>query len=111
MSARVKLYTSLTNPGGIFEAINAGVLTGNVTINITTDLSGELGTNALNQWAEDGVGGYTMLIKPSGAPRTITGTNTGALIKLNGADRVRIDGSTAATVAGDASAAIPRCAS
>ena len=62
-------YTSLTNAGGIFEAINAGVLTGNVTINITTDLTGELGTNALNQWAEDGVGGYTMLIKPSGAPR------------------------------------------
>ena len=95
-------YTSLTNAGGIFEAINAGALTGNVTINITTDLSGELGTNALNQWAEDGVGGYTMLIKPSGAPRTVTGSNTGALIRLNGADRVRIDGSTAATVAGDA---------
>ena len=92
-------YTSLTNAGGIFEAINAGALTGNVTINITTDLSGELGTNALNQWAEDGVGGYTMLIKPSGAPRIITGSNTGALIKLNGADRVRIDGSTAAMVA------------
>ena len=43
-----------------------------------------------------------MLIKPSGAARTVTGTNAGALIRLNGADRVRIDGSTAATVAGDA---------
>ncbi len=95
-------YTSLTNAGGIFEAINAGALTGNVTINITSDLAGELGTNALNQWAEDGAGGYTMLIKPSGAPRTVTGTNAGALIRLNGADRVRIDGSTSATVAGEA---------
>ncbi|MBK7393710.1 MAG: carboxypeptidase regulatory-like domain-containing protein [Chloracidobacterium sp.] len=91
-------YTSLTNTGGIFEAINAGALTGNVTINITSDLAAELGTVALNQWAEDGVGGYTMLIKPSGAPRTITGSNTSALIRLNGADRVRFDGSTASTL-------------
>ncbi|MFN0277057.1 MAG: DUF4394 domain-containing protein [Pyrinomonadaceae bacterium] len=93
-------YTSLTNPGGIFEAINGGVLTGNVTLNITTDLTGELGTHALNEWVEEGGSGYTMLIKPSGAPRTITGSNTGALIRLNGADRVRIDGSTAASVVG-----------
>ncbi len=92
-------YTSLTNAGGIFEAINAGALTGNVVLNIVSDLAGELGTNALNQWAEDGVGGYNMLIKPSGAPRTITGSNAGALIRINGADRVRIDGSTAATFA------------
>ncbi len=89
-------YTSLTNAGGIFEAINAGALTGNVTVNITTDLTGELGTNALNQWPEDGVGGYTLLIKPSGGPRTITGSINGALIRLFGADRVTINGSTAA---------------
>lgn len=91
-------YLSLTNAGGIFAAINAGALTGDVVINITSDLSGELGTNALNQWAEDGVGGYTILIKPSGGPRTVTGSNTGALIRLFGTDRVRIDGSTAATL-------------
>ena len=49
---------------------------------------------ALNQWSEDGAGGYTMLIRPSGAARTITGTGSSAtLIKLNGADRVTIDGS------------------
>ena len=93
-------YTSLTNTGGIFEAINAGSLTGNVTINITSDLITELGTVSLNQWSEDGVGGYTMLIKPSGAPRTITGTNTGGLIKFNGADKVTVDGSTTGATAG-----------
>jgi trimeric autotransporter adhesin len=94
-------FTSLTNAGGIFEAINAGAVTGNITLNITSDLAGELGTNALNQFTEDGVGGYTMLIRPSGAPRTITGSNTGALIRLNGADRVTIDGSaTGATATG-----------
>ncbi|MBK8464832.1 MAG: hypothetical protein IPL32_03295 [Chloracidobacterium sp.] len=92
-------YTSLTNAGGIFAAINAGALTGNVTINITTDLTAELGTNALNEWAEDGGSGYTLLIKPSGAARTISGTNTGALIRLNGADRVTIDGSTTGATA------------
>ena len=41
-------YPSLTNTGGIFEAINAAGLSGNITINITSDLTGELGTNALN---------------------------------------------------------------
>ena len=89
-------YTSLTNPGGIFEALNAGVLTGNVTINITTDLTGETGTVALNQQAEEGAGAgtYTVTIKPSGAARSITGTGTNAVvININGADRVTIDGS------------------
>jgi hypothetical protein len=88
-------YTSLTNTGGIFEFINNSEVTGSITINITTDLTGELGTVALNEFASP----FTILIKPSGAPRTITGSNTGALIRLNGADRVRFDGSTAATFA------------
>jgi trimeric autotransporter adhesin len=100
-------FTSLTNAGGIFEAINNGVLTGNVTINLTTDLTGELGTNALNQFAEDGVGGYTLLIKPAGGPRSVTGSNSGALIRLNGADRVRIDGSTAASLFDEAVGGTP----
>ena len=86
--------TSLTNAGGLFEAINAGALTSNLVINITSDLTTELGTNALNQWAEDGVGGYTLLIRPSGAPRTVSGTNAGSLFRLNGVDRLTIDGST-----------------
>jgi len=87
-------YTSLTNAGGIFEAINAAEVTGNITINLTTDLTGELGTVALNEFASP----FTILIKPSGAPRTITGSNAVALIRLNAADRVRFDGSTAASL-------------
>jgi hypothetical protein len=89
-------YTSLTNAGGLFAAMNAGVLTANVTINITTDLTAETGAVALNQQVEEGAtpGTYTVTIKPSGAARVISGTNaTGALIRLNGADRVTIDGS------------------
>src|SRR5205085_12069016 len=65
-------YPSLTNTGGIFEAINAAGLSGNITINITSDLTGELGTNALNAIS----GGFSVTIKPSGAARTISGTST-----------------------------------
>jgi len=91
-------FTSLTNPGGIFEALNAGVLSGDLVLDLTSDLLAETGTHALNQWAEDGVGGYSLLLKPNGAPRTISGSNAGALIRLNGADRVLFDGSTTATL-------------
>ncbi len=86
-------YTSLTNAGGFFAAINAGVLTGNVTIIITSDLT-ETGLNALNQWAEAGGSGYTLTIKPSGGvARTISGTADGIpMINFNGADRVTFDG-------------------
>ena len=87
-------YTSLTNAGGIFEAFNSGVATGDVTVDITSDLSAETGTFALNQVAEEGVGGYTVTIRPSGAPRVVSGSLNGALIRLNGADRVVVDGST-----------------
>ncbi|MFN7965607.1 MAG: hypothetical protein U0V87_07965 [Acidobacteriota bacterium] len=87
-------YASLTNTGGLFETVNAAVLTGNLIIDITGDLAGETGSVALNQWTEDGVGGYTLTIRPTGGARSITGTGTGTtLIKLNGADRVTIDGS------------------
>lgn len=89
-------YPSLTNPGGIFEALNLAGATGNITINIISDLTGETGTNSLNEIA----GGFSTLIQPFGAARTVTGSNTGALLKLNGADNVTINGSTTgATVA------------
>jgi len=89
-------YPSLTNAGGIFEALNSNILSADVVIEITADLTAETGTVALNQLAEEPANSnFTVLIKPSGAPRTISGTsaaNTG-LINLNGADRVTIDGS------------------
>jgi len=83
-------YPSLTNPGGIFQELNAVGATGNVVVNVAADLTAETGANALNQLA----GGFTVTIKPSGAPRTISGTSTTlGLIKLNAADGVTIDGS------------------
>jgi Calx-beta domain-containing protein len=89
-------YTSLTNPGGLFQALNASGISGNTTVNITSDLTGETGAVALNQIAEVGAGGYTLTIKPSGAARTISGSAAAlSMIKLNGADRVIFDGSLA----------------
>jgi trimeric autotransporter adhesin len=87
--------TSLTNTGGMFDRINTGALSGNLTINITGDLTAETGTVALNQWAENGTGGtYSVSIVPSAATtRTISGSSAAAsLIRLDGADRVTIDG-------------------
>lgn len=83
-------YTSLTNAGGVFELINNSEVNGNITVNITSDLVAELGTNALNAF----VSPFTILIRPSGAARIVTGsTASNALIRLNGASRVTIDGS------------------
>lgn len=86
-------FTSLTNPGGLFEALNAGVLTSNVVATITTDLTAESGTVALNQLVEEGSGAgtYTVTIRPSGN-RVVSGAPTVRLIDFNGADRVTIDG-------------------
>ena len=89
-------YPSLTLAGGIFEAINAVGATGPVTINIITDLAGETGVVPLNPIA----GNPTVLIKPSGAPRMVSGNAVMAVIRIEGADNVTIDGSTAATVVG-----------
>jgi trimeric autotransporter adhesin len=82
-------YASLTNGGGIFDALNSLGIGGNITINIISDLNSETGTFALNENA----GGFSVLIRPSGGARTVTGSNASALIRLNDADKVTIDGS------------------
>ncbi|HSS22813.1 MAG TPA: DUF4214 domain-containing protein [Pyrinomonadaceae bacterium] len=89
-------YTSLTGAGGLFAAINAAVLNQNVTVNITSDLT-EDGTNALNQWSEDGAGGYTVTIVSSGTLKTISGPVANGMIRLNGADRTTFDGRVGGT--------------
>ena len=87
-------FTSLTNAGGLFAGINSLGLSGNVVVNITSDLA-EDGTNALYQWVESGTGNYTLTIQPDGSSaRLISGDVVGGLIRFNGADRVTIDGSS-----------------
>ena len=86
-------YTSLTedSPSGLFKAINNRVVTGNLTIKITSDLT-ETGAVALNQTSEEAI--YTITIQPNDATlKTISGTYTGGLIRLNGADGITFDGS------------------
>ncbi|HJY62599.1 MAG TPA: GEVED domain-containing protein, partial [Ignavibacteria bacterium] len=86
-------YPSLTNDGGIFAAINGLGLKGNVTIQINGDLTSETGTYALGQWSEFEGSGYTITIKPGSASlKTISGSVANGLIRLDGCDRVTIDG-------------------
>ncbi len=64
-------FASLTNTGGIFEFINNNLVTGDVTINIGANLTSEMGTVALNEFASP----HTITIRPSGAARTISGSS------------------------------------
>lgn len=85
-------YSTLTGAGGFFSALNAGTVTGNITVNILSDIT-EAGTNGLNQFLEDGAGNYTVTIQPSDATiKNITGDYAGTLIRLDGCDRITIDG-------------------
>ena len=72
---------------GRWVVVNSGVITGNVTINIVSDLSSETGAIPLDQTTEEGVGGYTITIKPSGAARTISGSSDSWILKITDADR------------------------
>lgn len=85
-------FPSLTGTGGLFEAINLGILSGDLTAHITGDLT-ETGLVSLNAVDVTPAGSTPVIrIHPTGAPRTITGT-ANVLIRLNGADRVIFDGS------------------
>jgi hypothetical protein len=90
-------YPSLSGAGGLFAALNANVLTGNLVVNIISDLT-ETGGVTLNELASDinyppTPSTYTLTIQPNSATmRTISGTANAGLITLNGTDRVTIDG-------------------
>ncbi|MBL7976366.1 MAG: hypothetical protein JNJ85_15720, partial [Candidatus Kapabacteria bacterium] len=86
-------YSSLTRQGGLFQMLNnVGMISGNVVVNVTSDLA-EDGTYPLNQLTEEGTGGYTIKIQPAdNNERSISGSYIGGLIRLNGADRVIFDG-------------------
>ncbi len=86
-------YTTLTgnNAQGFFNAVNTSGLSGNVTVNITSNIT-ESGTVSLNQWAIGS--GFTITITPSSAALyTLQCTaDTSGAFTLNGADNVVIDG-------------------
>jgi hypothetical protein len=70
------------------------VLTGDLTALVTSNLS-ETGETALNEWVEEMGSDYTLTIKPntSVSPVISGSLADNALIRLNGASRVSIDGS------------------
>jgi hypothetical protein len=87
-------YPSLSGAGGLFAALNGAVLTGNLAVNITSDLT-ETGVVTLNELQRNGYpfNTSTLTIQPDSATmRTISGGVTAALITLNGADGVTMDG-------------------
>src|SRR5205085_10240465 len=76
-------YSSLTGASGVFADINSKVATSNLTIQINGDLTTEDGTNGLNPLTEEPTGSnFTVKIFPSGAASVISGTYSGALIRL-----------------------------
>ncbi len=87
-------FNSITKVGGAFDFINNNIVTGNLLLNITSDLPTENGAVALNQFASP----HTVTLRPEGGPRVITNTGSTYFIALNGADNVIIDGSLSNTV-------------
>ena len=89
-------YTSLTGPGGLFAALNAGSISANTIATITSNLT-EPGTNTLNLITEVGTnaGTLTLTIQSDGISRVISGTavaSSAPMISITGAKRVTIDG-------------------
>lgn len=94
-------FLSLTNAGGLFATLNIGVLAGDLTVNIISDLAAETGTNALNELATSPAASpYRITIQSSTTTqRVISGAHAGTgatagLVRMNGADRVAFHGGT-----------------
>lgn len=90
-------YTSFTQAGGLFDAINNGIVTNNINVNVMADITTETGAIALNKFSEEGTGAgtYTITIQPANPlVYTISGTNTTTgLFRFADVSRVTIDGS------------------
>jgi hypothetical protein len=96
-------FTTLTGAGGLFETLNNLGLSGNLVVTITTSITTEPGTYALNAWSEVGGSGYTLTIKPAASTTpTISGSlDNNALFRFNGVSRLTIDGSNNGTTSRD----------
>ena len=90
VGATAPTYTTLKS---FFDAVNANVLNGDITVNII-DNTIETATAQLNALAEEGIGGYSVTIQPSGGgARLITGNlSTAAIIKTVGVNKFTING-------------------
>lgn len=93
-------YTSLTGSGGLFEFLNNSTIAGNISVRLTSSIN-ETGLVSLNEIADTNlVPVSTITIQPdSGLTSEIvlSGNAPSGLIKLDGADRVKILGMPAVT--------------
>ena len=91
-------YTSLTGAGGLFSELNTKGMSNNLLVQIVDASLAENGTIMLEPIIYNTCDGgpYTLTIKPT-VQTTITGNSAGAVLRLNGADGVIIDGSTGST--------------
>ncbi len=91
-------FLSITKAGGLFDALNEGAFSGNVKVVIQHSQFAENGAVALNQWEEyagcavKSTPSYTLKITPASNGIQVRGSSADAIIRLNGADRVTIDG-------------------
>jgi hypothetical protein len=90
-------YTSFTNTGGLFEYLNNNAIGGDITAVVTSNINGETGNVALNQIGETGLGSgtFSITIRPDSSAsgiRTIAGNAIQGLFRLNGVDRLKING-------------------
>ncbi|AVP98940.1 hypothetical protein C7S18_17945 [Ahniella affigens] len=96
-------FASLSNPGGAFQVLSALGASTPIELQIMSDLNDETGTYALRQLAA----GSSVLIRPVGAARVIRGSSLNALIRIEAADNVTIDGSTTLASSTDQVAGTP----
>ncbi len=97
-------YPSLTGVGGAITALNNSVITGPVVFNLIENASAPqaIETYPITINANSGSSATnTVTIKPNGAGTTMTGSSASALMVLNGADYVIIDGSSNGTSSRD----------
>ena len=102
-------FLTLTGTNGLFDSINKGLVSGNITATIISNIA-ENGIVALKQWSEFNtisclpiaVPSFRLTVQSDGTVRTISGTDLvydqttlPALITLNNADRVTFSGGTA----------------
>jgi hypothetical protein len=81
-------YESLTNSSGAFSRLNETSQSGkSIVVRIACISSSETGTYSLNAGAWT-----TLIIYPKKSGIAITGSGSGPIITLNGADNVTIDG-------------------
>ncbi len=94
-------YTSLTRNDGFFAGMDDPntLISGDITMSITADISIEDGANGLNQWTESPPNNvFTVTVQPdASANRNVYGTYAGGLFRLNGCERVIFDGSNGTT--------------